>query len=409
MGNDQYKIPNWCDAAIIFKNGKTIFGKGFGQFGIRYGEICFNTGMTGYQESITDPSYYNQIINFTFPHIGNVGVNKDDMESNKIYAKGIITRNMPSIDSNYRSESNFIDWMKSNNLFGICNVDTRAITRFIRDNGSQMVAMVYSEDLNNNIIKEAYEQLLPMPEMESMELASQVSTKEIYKWHFEQDNAYNVVVIDFGVKHNILRCLKDMGDCNIIVVPMNSSFEEVMKLAPSAIFLSNGPGDPSESFKICGDLISRLINESGIPIFGICMGHQILALSLGASTYHMKQGHRGANQPVLNIQSNKVEITSQNHGFAVDEFTLPKNAVVTHKSLFDGSVEGFEIIPNSRLNETYDTIGEDAQHTNMSEPCKNRLDHLGKQIFSVQYHPESSPGPDDSKYLFKKFKSTFAM
>ena len=365
------EIPNWCNAAIVFKDCKIIFGKGFGKIGETYGEICFNTGITGYQESITDPSYYNQIINFTFPHIGNVGVNQNDMESKKIYASGIITRNMPSIASNYRSESNFIDWMESNNLTGICNVDTRAITRFIRDNGSQMIGMIYSENLNNDIIKEVHRKLIDMPEMESMELASKVGTKEIYKWDSEEQGAHSIVVIDFGAKHNILKCLKDMGNCNVIVVPITSSFDEVMNLKPSGIFLSNGPGDPSESFKICGNLISRLINESGLPIFGICMGHQILALSIGASTYHMKQGHRGANQPVLNIANNRVEITSQNHGFAVDEFTLPKNAVVTHKSLFDGSVEGFEI--------------------------------KDKKIFSVQYHPESSPGPDDSKYLFEKF------
>ncbi|MBN8827700.1 MAG: glutamine-hydrolyzing carbamoyl-phosphate synthase small subunit [Sphingobacteriia bacterium] len=373
-----FSIPQFSNSALIFKSGDVFFGNGIGEKGTKIGEICFNTGLTGYQETLSDPSYSEQIITFTFPHIGNVGCNKFDNDGLKIVAKGLILRNKITDPSNFRSEEHFENWLKNNNITGIYGIDTRNLTKKIRKEGSQMVAIVYSDNLTQELLNTSLYELKATPEMDGKELAKPVSTKETFEWKdglYEDEKInnvqfdYTIVVIDYGVKLNILRCLKSFG-VKLIVVPADSTFEEIKKYNPDGILLSNGPGDPAETFKYTGDTIKALI-ENNLPIFGICLGHQLLGLALGSKTYHMKQGHRGANHPVLNLESGKVEISSQNHGFAIDEDTLSSDVLITHKSLFDGSIEGIKL--------------------------KN------KPIFSVQYHPEASPGPHDSYYLFTQF------
>lgn len=376
-----FENPNssTLDAAIIFKSGEIIYGNGFGAESTSFGEICFTTGLTGYQETLTDPSFMDQIVNFTFPHIGNVGTNYNDNDGKKPLVKGVILRNKPTNPSNFRSEDSFENWLKKHSISAIYNVDTRSITKKIRKDGSQVVAIIYSKNLTSEKLSEAHSKLVSVPEMTGTELALKASTNEVYEW---QENLYEnekishkvttdatVAVLDFGAKHNILRCIKSFG-AKVMVFPGNTSLEEIKKYNPSGIFLSNGPGDPAETFKIIGKNLSDFVN-SGIPVFGICLGHQLLGLTFGAKTFHMKQGHRGANHPVFNHLNGKVEITSQNHGFAVDPLTLPENVFVSHKSLFDGTTEGLV-----------------AQNGN---------------VFSVQYHPEASPGPHDSYYLFTQF------
>ena len=375
-----HEIPN--NSILILDNGDFFLGYNFGAPVTGVGELCFNTSITGYQEIITDPSYSKQIINFTFPHIGNVGINFDDYESNTSFAAGIITRQKPTKSSNWRSINQFDEWLKDLNIPGISGIDTRLITKKIRQSDSTN-ALIFSYKKNEPNFKKLFALLKEHPSMKGLELASEISTKTNYSWdegvHMllkntknkknKKYNLVNVVALDFGIKKNILRNLFDRN-VNVVVLPQNSSFEEIMSHKPSGVFLSNGPGDPGATKKETFHLLEKLIKQQ-LPIFGICIGHQLLAITLGAKTVKMKQGHRGANHPVKNLNSKEVEITSQNHGFVVSKDDLPEDLKITHISLFDKSIEG--------------------------------LEHKSLPIFSVQFHPESSPGPTDSSYLFDKF------
>ncbi len=365
---------------LVLEDGSFFHGYGFGYKGIATGEVCFNTSITGYQEIITDPSYAGQIINFTFPHIGNVGTNNEDNESDKIWAKGVIFNTDITSPSNYRSIKNLDLWLKKNKIVGIAGIDTRKLTNYIRDNGAPKGSLEFSNNTKHDIkkikkITEDWSGLL------GLDLASEVSCDKPYKWNSlktwnkkngylkNKKKKYKIVAIDYGIKKNILRCFSDL-DCEVIIVPAETSSQKILNEKPDGIFLSNGPGDPAATGKYAIPIIKQLI-KSKIPIFGICLGHQILSLALGAKTSKMYLGHRGANHPVKNLKTKKVEITSQNHGFKVEKDSIPNNVNITHLSLFDKSIEGIEL--------------------------KN------KPIFSVQYHPEASPGPQDSKYLFSKF------
>lgn len=370
------------NAALIFPNGEIIYGFGIGIKGKTTGEICFNTAITGYQEILTDPSYSGQIINFTFPHIGNVGVNDADIESVHPKAKGLIIRENITKPANYRSQNHLNDWLIKNKITGICGVDTRKITQNIKEYGAKNVAIIFDDNIENINFDEVTKELQKSGDLDGVELASSASLNRQYNWTDEGRwnqlaNSYNqiknqklkIVAIDYGAKLNILRCLTEAG-CEVVIVPAQTSFEEIIKHNPNGVFLSNGPGDPAETGKYAIPTIQKII-EKNIPLFGICLGHQLLALSMGATTSKMHQGHRGANHPVQDLKTKKVEITSQNHGFTVDEQTLPASLEITHRSLFDGTIEGIQV--------------------------KN------KPAFSVQYHPESSPGPSDSYYLFERF------
>jgi len=350
-------------AKLILANGDIFQGYSFGKIGTAIGEACFNTGMTGYQEILTDPSYCGQLITMTSPHIGNYGVNDNDIESTKIHASGFIIREGSPIASNYRSTDSLDNYLKKNNIISIQGIDTRAITRILRIEGA-MNGIISSEILDDIELKK---QLAMHPNMQGLNLAKQVSCKEPYNWGNSKGD-YKVAAIDYGIKHNILRLLEKSG-CIIKVFPWSVSLEEIISYNPDGIFLSNGPGDPAaviNSIKVVKQLI-----QTNIPIFGICLGHQILSLAFGATTYKLKFGHRGCNHPVQNNKTTAIEITSQNHGFSVDAKSLPKNIKVTHISLNDQTVEGIRCID--------------------------------KPIFSIQHHPEASPGPHDSRYLFKEF------
>lgn len=370
------------DAALLFSNGDVIYGYGIGKKAITKGEICFNTAITGYQEILTDPSYSGQIITFTFPHIGNVGTNNDDIETKNIKAKGLIVREDITHPSNYRSKKDFNQWLEENNLTGISGVDTRQITKIIRANGASTVAIIYSDEINDELIAKQISEIKKTPSLKGVELAADASGNQNYNWGDQakwqqKDNSYNkqkeqklkVVAIDYGAKLNILRCLTQSG-CDVEVVGAKTSAAEILAKNPDGVFLSNGPGDPAETGKYAIKEIQEILAKN-IPVFGICLGHQLLALALGAKTIKMQQGHRGANHPVQNLENSKVEITSQNHGFCVDKDSLTDDIKVTHISLFDNTIEGIAL--------------------------KN------KPVYSVQYHPESSPGPDDSFYLFEQF------
>jgi len=370
------------DAVLIFADGTKFYGYGIGKPNFISAEICFNTSITGYQEILTDPSYLGQIINFTFPHIGNIGVNNHDIEAKKVRACGLIIRENITNPSNYRSQQHFNEWLILNNLTGICGVDTRLITQKIRKEGAKNVAIIFDYNLTNEIIEQTFHKIKNATDLEGVELAFEASEKQNYNWNsqakwnqknnsYNQENQkkFNIVAIDYGAKLNILRCLNEVG-CDVKIVPANATFDEILELKPDGVFLSNGPGDPAQTGKYALATIKKVL-ENKIPLFGICLGHQLLALATGAKTIKMHQGHRGANHPVQNLKSSKVEITSQNHGFCVDKNSLPNNVEITHISLFDGSIEGI------RLND-----------------CP---------AFSVQYHPESSPGPSDSFYLFNEF------
>ncbi len=368
-------------SAILILENKTIFkGIGLGYRGEATGEICFNTSLTGYQEIISDPSYAGQIINFTFPHIGNVGANNEDIESDKIWTRGVIFNSEVTDPSNYRSLKRLDVWLKKNKIVGITGLDTRSLTNFIRDKGAPKGTISNNKSGKFNI-KKLIKKTTLWPGLNGMDLAKQVSTKKTYTWKglktwnkeegYKKNNKkkYRVVAIDFGIKKNILRYFSNF-DCEVIVVSCKESAENILKLKPHGIFLSNGPGDPAATGKYAINTVQKLI-KSNLPLFGICLGHQILALALKAKTKKMKLGHRGANHPVKNLLSKKVEITSQNHGFEIIKESLPKNVEITHRSLFDNCIEGIKL--------------------------KN------KPIFSVQYHPESNPGPQDSHYLFNDF------
>jgi len=366
---------------ILVLEDKTIFkGVGIGYQGTATGEVCFNTSLTGYQEIISDPSYAGQIINFTFPHIGNVGTNKEDLESDKVWTKGVIFNSEITNPSNYRSLVNLDLWLKKNKIVGITGLDTRSLTNSIRDKGAPKGTISFSKKGDFNISK-LTNITSKWSGLKNLDLAEQVTTTTNYIWSgfktWKKETGYlknkkiffHVVAIDYGIKKNILRYFSDLS-CKVTVVSCKTNAKDILKLKPSGIFLSNGPGDPAETGKYAIGIIKELI-KNNLPIFGICLGHQILALALGAKTKKMKLGHRGANHPVKNLIKDNVEITSQNHGFEIIRENLPKNIEVTHKSLFDNCIEGIRL--------------------------KN------KPIFSVQYHPESNPGPQDSVYLFKEF------
>lgn len=365
------------NAALVLADGGVFFGHGVGAEGIAVGELCFTTGMTGYQETLTDPSYAGQIVTFTFPHIGNVGANEEDNEATAARAKGVVMRTPITDPSNWRADGHLTDWLSNNNLVGISGVDTRAITRHIREHGAQNAAVVHGAELDIDAAKEAANN---HPSMKGQELAKSVMCAAPYDWTetewkiedgfgTQEEPRFHVVAMDFGAKLNILRCLAERG-CRVTVVPGTATAEEIEAFKPDGLFLSNGPGDPSKTAEYAAPTIKHFV-ESGIPIFGICLGHQILSTALGAKTEKLSQGHRGANHPVKQLADSTVEITSQNHGFAVMRDSLPKGVIETHVSLFDGTNEGIAV--------------------------------EGKPIFSVQHHPEASPGPRDADYLFNQF------
>ena len=368
------------DSILILDDGNYFMGRSFGSKRTSIGEICFNTSMTGYQEIITDPSYAGQIISFTFPHIGNIGTNNFDNEGQTKSIAGIVVRQTPTNPSNWRSEQAFDDWLKLNDISGISRIDTRMLTKIIRKYKSCNALIAYNE-LGKFNIEELTCKLKNYPKMDGLNLSSSVTTKKSYNFNERPHKLIStnkdiigkfkpkIVVIDFGVKMNILRHLVNL-DTEVTVLSENATIEDIKKIKPHGIFLSNGPGDPSATEKKCKNLLQAIISFK-IPVFGICIGHQLIGLSFGAKTSKMSQGHRGANHPVKNLSNNKVEITSQNHGYQIDKVTLPSCFEITHISLFDNSIEG--------------------------------LKHKSLPIFSVQYHPEASPGPTESSYLFEEF------
>jgi carbamoyl-phosphate synthase small subunit len=376
--------PAGCNAALVLADGQVFWGSGAGAYGVAMGEVCFNTGLTGYQETLSDPSYAGQIITFTFPHIGNVGTNFEDVETDKPAVRGCILRADITEPANYRAASHLNEWLKVNELVAITGVDTRRLTRRIRDGGAPNGVIIHlpaTEVEESGIDTEALVTMAAnWPSLEGTDLAKEVSTQEIYEWHETewslkdgygiQNNAkFHVVAVDFGAKKNILRCLANAG-CRVTVVPAVTTAADILAMNPDGVFLSNGPGDPAATGAYAVPMIQGII-DSGKPLFGICLGHQMLALATGAKTHKMHMGHRGANHPVKDLETGKVEITSQNHGFAVIRESLPVGVIETHTSLFDGSLEGLKI--------------------------------EGKPVFSVQHHPEASPGPMDSHYLFERF------
>ena len=371
--------PANATAALVLSDGTVLWGQGIGAVGKAIGEVCFNTSITGYQEILTDPSYAGQIITFTFPHIGNVGTNDEDVETATPVARGLVLRSAISEASNWRAAQSLDSWLKSSGIVGIAGVDTRRLTRHIRDGGAQTGTICHTPDTawDCNLLQA---EAAAWPGLEGMDLAIEVTCKKAYGWDqrcwtltrgYEtlKMPRHHVVAVDFGAKQNILRCLATAG-CQVTVVPATATAEEILGHGPDGIFLSNGPGDPAATGAYAVPTIQALI-ESDLPIFGICLGHQLLARALGAKTEKMHFGHRGANHPVKDLKTGKVEITSQNHGFVVTREGLPKGIVETHTSLFDGSLEGIAV--------------------------------EGRNIFSVQYHPEASPGPQDSHYLFDRF------
>ncbi len=371
--------PEGATACLMLSDGSHFWGRGIGATGQAVGEVCFNTSMTGYQEILTDPSYAGQIITFTFPHIGNVGTNPEDIETKTPAARGLVLRSLPGDPSNWRNNDSLEAWLTRMGLVGLAGVDTRALTRRIRDAGAPN-AVICHQPAGRFDLDALAAQAASWPGLEGMDLAKEVSTRQTYHWDetawawpegFGRQTAprHKVVAIDFGAKHNILRMLASAG-CSVTVVPATATAEEIMAHEPDGIFLSNGPGDPAATGVYALPTLRTLV-ESGKPIFGICLGHQLLALALGAKTKKMHMGHRGANQPVQDLDSGRVEITSQNHGFVVDSASLPAGVVETHRSLFDATNEGLKV--------------------------------EGKPIFSVQHHPEASPGPQDSQHLFERF------
>ncbi|BDI61054.1 glutamine-hydrolyzing carbamoyl-phosphate synthase small subunit [Qipengyuania nanhaisediminis] len=377
--------PKGATGCLVLADGTVIWGKGFGATGDAVGEVCFNTAMTGYQEVMTDPSYDSQIVTFTFPHIGNVGANEEDVESRGLGAVGCIVREEVTPHSNFRARDEFVEWMRAHNKIGLSGVDTRALTRRIRVNGAPN-AVIAHDPRGNFDIDALIARAQGWSGLEGLDLVPNVSRTAQEDWrggHWQLGFGYteghatrpHVVAMDFGAKDNIFRNLVKAG-AKVTVVPGRSSFEEIMALKPDGVFLSNGPGDPAATGEYAVPVIKALL-DADVPLFGICLGHQMLALAAGAKTTKMHQGHRGANHPVQRVgagwgtSEGLVEITSMNHGFAVDGDTLPEGVEQTHVSLFDGTNCGIAV--------------------------------SGKKAFGVQYHPEASPGPQDSFYLFEKF------
>jgi len=372
-------------AVLALEDGSIFRGKAIGAHGLSSGEVVFNTAMTGYQEILTDPSYARQIVTLTYPHIGNTGTNKEDNESDEVWASGLVIRDLPLLASNWRNEQTLDDFLKQRNVVAIAEIDTRRLTRLLRDKGPLNGCLLSGAELTAKGEQFAIEQAQKFPGLKGMDLAKVVSTKQPYEWregvwhwgigHVEpqHDRPFKVVAYDFGVKTNILRMLIERS-CSVTVVPAQTAAEEVLAMNPDGIFLSNGPGDPAP----CDYAITaiRKFLDTDIPVFGICLGHQLLALACGAKTVKMRLGHHGANHPVQNLQDSTVLISSQNHGFAVDETTLPANVRATHKSLFDGTLQGIE-----------------------------RTD---KPAFSFQGHPEGSPGPHDLGPLYDRFMDLMA-
>ena len=364
------------EALLVLEDGTLFRGVSIGAEGISVGEVVFNTSISGYQEILTDPSYARQIVTLTYPHIGNVGVNDEDTESKGLFASGLIVKDVPFRASNFRSQKGLSDYLRENGTIGIAGIDTRKLTRILRDKGAQRGCLMAGPGIDET---KALAAAKAFPGLQGMDLAKEVSTPTAYSWnegswvlgqgHGVGPTAkFHVVAYDFGVKHNILRLLADRG-CRLTVVPAQTSAEDVLALNPDGIFLSNGPGDP-EPCTYAIEAIKTFLEKS-IPVFGICLGHQLLGLASGARTVKMKFGHHGANHPVQDLATSRVLITSQNHGFAVDEQSLPQNVKATHRSLFDGSLQGIEL--------------------------------TDRPAFSFQGHPEASPGPHDVMPLFDKF------
>ncbi len=380
----QSQKPSWATAGLFLDDGSVFWGRGAGAEKTAIGELCFNTSMTGYQEIFTDPSYAAQVITFTFPHIGNVGANAEDIETTASAAMGGVFRAEITEPSNYRSGGHLDTWLKSQNLPAVTGVDTRQLTRRLRDGGATNVVIRHNQE-GDFPVADLIDNARAWPGLEGMDLAKKVSCTQTYQWdetdwvwpngYGTQDSSRShVVAVDFGAKRNILRKLATLG-CKVTVVPAAATAEDILRHQPDGVFLSNGPGDPAATGVYAAPTV-RQVMKFGLPIFGICLGHQILALALGAFTKKMHHGHRGANHPVKNLETGKVEITSQNHGFEVDADSLPADVTMTHQSLFDGGCEGLKVV--------------------------------GKPVFSVQYHPEASPGPQDSHYLFKQFVANMA-
>jgi carbamoyl-phosphate synthase small subunit len=373
--------PAHADAALVLADGSVFFGKGIGKRGQSVaGELCFNTAITGYQEILTDPSYAGQIITFTFPHIGNVGTNPQDIESQTASARGLVTREPITPPSNFRSQQDFSDWLSNQGITGISGVDTRALTRKIRLEGPQNAVVYYATKAGEVDVQRMREKAAGWKDLLEFDLTEEVTSPAQSQWTqtaWTLENGYgvhesprlHVVAVDFGVKYNTLRHLAERG-CKVTLVPARTSAEDILALKPDGVFLSNGPGDPATTAKFSTPMIQKLIAQN-MPLFGICLGHQLIALALGGKTEKMRQGHRGANHPIRNERSGKVEITSQNHGYVVSVDNFPDGVEITHKSLFDGTIAGLEMTT--------------------------------KPVFAVQYHPESSPGPHDSRYLFDHF------
>ncbi|WP_292291597.1 glutamine-hydrolyzing carbamoyl-phosphate synthase small subunit [Marivita sp.] len=372
-------------ACLALADGTIFYGRGFGATGTSVAELCFNTAMTGYQEIMTDPSYAGQIVTFTFPHIGNVGVNPDDDETGDPVAEGMVVKWMPTQSSNWRAVQELSAWLAARGRIAIGGVDTRRLTRAIRQQGAPHVALEHNPEGNFDLAA-LVEKARAFSGLEGLDLAKDVTCVQSYRWDEmrwawpegykrQTDARHKVVAIDYGAKRNILRCLASAG-CDVTVLPASATAEEVLAHNPDGVFLSNGPGDPAATGKYAVPMIQTILNETNLPMFGICLGHQMLALALGAKTVKMNHGHHGANHPVKDTETGKVEITSMNHGFAVDSQTLPTGVLETHLSLFDGS------------------------------NCGIRM--TDRPVFSVQQHPEASPGPQDSFYLFERFADSMA-
>ena len=377
---DDVTPPSGATAALVLADGAVFWGRGLGADGTTEGEVCFNTSMTGYQEILTDPSYAGQIITFTFPHVGNVGANAEDIETMTLAARGLVLRADITEPSNWRAVQHLNTWLKSHGLVGLAGVDTRQVTHRIRDGGPPSGVIAHAPDGRFDL-PALRKQAGAWPGLAGMDLAKTVTCAQTYVWDetrwrlgegYGRQKAprHRVVAVDYGAKRNILRCLAELG-CHVTVVPATATAEDILMHEPDGVFLSNGPGDPAATGAYAVPTLQKLLADRKLPIFGICLGHQLLSLALGAKTEKMHQGHRGANHPVKDLASGRVEITSQNHGFVVQEETLPDFLEPTHVSLFDGSNEGIRV--------------------------KDR------PVFSVQYHPEASPGPQDSHYLFERF------